>query len=98
MTEEAPHWRADRALSSADVAALLDEAGRSVEGVIRSIENINQRDAQGNRRVRIHGIGFPYVFTQPETMQSTGVRFATLMRALCHRNDGTFVGLNDFRR
>jgi hypothetical protein len=66
--------------------------------VIRSVAQINQADAQGNRRVRIHGIGFPYVFTQPETMQSTGVRFATLMRALCHDNGGTFVGLNDFRR
>jgi hypothetical protein len=66
--------------------------------VIRSVAQINQADAQGNRRVRIHGIGFPYVFTQPETMQSTGVRFATLMRALCHENGGTFVGLSDFRR
>ena len=26
-----------------------------------------------------------------------GIRFATLMRELTHRNGGTFVGLNDFR-
>jgi hypothetical protein len=29
-------------------------------------------------------------------MNSTGVRFATLMRALCYRNGGTFVGLTEF--
>ena len=28
---------------------------------------------------------------------STGVRFATLMRILCERNGGTFVGLNSLR-
>ncbi len=72
--------------------------GRSIDAVVRTVELINQADASGRRRVRIHGIGFPYVFTQPDRMQSTGVRFATLMRALCFENDGTFVGLNDFRR
>ena len=72
--------------------------GRSIDAVVRTVEMINQADASGRRRVRIHGIGFPYVFTQPDRMQSTGVRFATLMRALCFENDGTFVGLNDFRR
>jgi hypothetical protein len=89
-------WAPDKKIS---IYVFGDEfTGRSIEGVIRSVAQINQADAQGNRRVRIHGIGFPYVFTQPETMQSTGVRFATLMRALCHDNGGTFVGLNDFRR
>jgi hypothetical protein len=71
--------------------------GKSIENVIRTVDRINQADSRGNRRVRIHAIGFPYVLTQPQNMQSTGVRFATLMRALCYRNGGTFVGLNDFR-
>jgi hypothetical protein len=30
-------------------------------------------------------------------LQTTGIRFATLMRELTHRNGGTFVGLNDYR-
>jgi hypothetical protein len=89
-------WAPDKKIS---IYVFGDEfTGRSIEGVIRAVDQINQADAQGNRRVRIHGIGFPYVFTQPETMQSTGVRFATLMRALCYENGGTFVGLKDFRR
>jgi hypothetical protein len=71
--------------------------GKSIESVVRTVDQINLADSRGNRRVRIHGVGFPYVFTQPQNMQSTGVRFATLMRALCQRNGGTFVGLTDFR-
>ena len=30
-------------------------------------------------------------------MGVTGVRFATLMRVLCQKNGGTFVGLNTYR-
>ena len=47
--------------------------------------------------VRIHAIGFPTQFANPANMQITGIRFATLMRDLSWRNNGTFVGLNDFR-
>jgi hypothetical protein len=28
----------------------------------------------------------------------TGIRFATLMRVVCQKNGGTFVGLNTTRR
>jgi hypothetical protein len=44
--------------------------------------------------VRIHAIGFPTVFKVAGAPQSTGVKFATLMRILCRRNGGTFVGLS----
>ena len=44
------------------------------------------------RRVRIHALGFP---VRPDAPQFTSVRFATLMRELCARNGGTFVGLNE---
>jgi hypothetical protein len=50
--------------------------------------------SDGERRVRIHAIGFPTVFSVAGAGEHTGVRFATLMRILCRRNDGTFVGLN----
>ncbi len=71
--------------------------GNSIENVIRSVELINKADAQGNRLVRIHAVGFPVMFAQAQNLQYTGLRFATLMRALCDRNGGTFVGLNTFR-
>jgi hypothetical protein len=72
--------------------------GNSINDVLRIVDDINVADAQGNRLVRIHAVGFPFAFSQPSGLQSTGVRFAALMRALCYRNGGTFVALNDFRR
>ena len=40
------------------------------------------------------GYDFLTIFSFFFSGQNTGVRFATLMRILCRRNDGTFVGLN----
>ena len=54
---------------------------------------MNRKDAEGERLVRIHAIGFPTQFANPEPAGDR-IRFATLMRALCGRNGGTFVGLN----
>jgi hypothetical protein len=71
--------------------------GNSIENVIRTVDLINKEDARGNRLVRIHAVGFPVMFAQAQNLQYTGLRFATLMRALCDRNGGTFVGLNTFR-
>jgi ribosomal protein L29 len=66
--------------------------GSSVDSVVRAVDTINREDKSGRRRVRIHAIGFP---VRPDAPQYTSVRFATLMRILCDRNGGTFVGLNE---
>ena len=66
--------------------------GSSIDSVVRSVDMINREDGSGRRRVRIHAIGFP---VRPDAPQYTSVRFATLMRILCERNGGTFVGLNE---
>lgn len=71
--------------------------GRSIQEVVDAVERINPKDADGNPGVRIHAVGFPVQFSQPRQYQVTGIRFATLMRELSHRNGGTFVGLNEFR-
>ena len=80
------------------IYVLGDEfTGSSVEGVLRTVDYMNSRDASGAKRVRIHGIGFPTLFSQAgqsEFPETTTVRFAMLMRALCERNAGAFVGLN----
>ncbi len=68
--------------------------GGSMDATLRQIDQINVEDEDGNRLVRIHAIGFPYNFggnTIPASSQS----FAGLMRLLCERNGGTFVGLTD---
>ena len=67
-----------------------------MEPVLQEIDRINLKDAAGARRVRIHAVGFP-VLMQDELKGiagSTGDRFATLMREVCRRNGGAFVGLN----
>jgi hypothetical protein len=71
--------------------------GESIQQVVKTIDRINRADADGNRRVRIHAVGFPVQFARQRHLQTTGIRFATLMRELTYRNGGTFVGLNDYR-
>ena len=69
--------------------------GSSIDSVVKGVDVINRDDDQGERRVRIHAIGFP---VRPDAPQYTSIRFATLMRILCAKNGGTFVGLHDPER
>lgn len=71
--------------------------GESISQVVDIVSRINGVDEQGNHLVRIHAVGFPVQFIRSPHLQTTGIRFATLMRELTYRNGGTFVGLNDFR-
>ncbi len=80
------------------IYVLGDEfTGSSVDAVVRAVDYMNSRDASGAKHVRIHAIGFPTLFSQTgqtEAPETTTVRFAMLMRAICERNGGAFVGLN----
>jgi hypothetical protein len=69
-------------------------SGGSIDQVVRSVDRINAPNRNGERPVRIHAIGFPTVFQVARAPDSTGIKFATLMRILCWRNGGTFVGLS----
>lgn len=71
--------------------------GNSIAQVVDIVDRINRESAAGERLVRIHAVGFPTTFAAPANQQITGIRFASLMRELCFRNNGTFVALNDFR-
>ena len=73
------------------------QPGGSIQDVLTTIDRINVEDENGNRLVRIHGIGFPTIFAGPRRFQQSVYRYATLMREMTQRNGGTFVGLNDFR-
>jgi hypothetical protein len=66
--------------------------GPSIDAVVKGVDVINREDGSGQRRVRIHSIGFP---VRPEAPQITSIRFATLMRILCAKNGGAFVGLQE---
>lgn len=71
--------------------------GQSIQQVVQTVDRLNADNVDGERRVRIHAVGFPVQFIRPPQLQTTGIRFATLMRELTYKNGGTFVGLNDFR-
>ena len=72
-------------------------SGSRVQPVVDAIDRINRAGSPGGRRVRIHAVGFPVVMEKTSQPGNTGQRFATLMRILCQRNGGTFVGLNSTR-
>jgi hypothetical protein len=72
-------------------------SGNRFQPVIDAIDRINRAGRDGSRRVRIHAVGFPVVMEKTDQAGNTGQRFATLMRILCQRNGGTFVGLNSTR-
>jgi len=72
-------------------------SGPAIQPVINEVDRINKATRDGSRRVRIHAVGFPVVMDLTNKRGNTGERFATLMRALCQRNGGTFVGLNTTR-
>ena len=69
-------------------------SGTSIQPVIDEVSRINRAGAGGERLVRIHAVGFPVLVADRRGIGATGQRFATLMRALCQKNGGTFVGLN----
>ena len=60
-------------------------SGSSYDPVINAVVNLNRNRVSGDALARIHAVGFISNY-------STG-RFATLMRELTRRNNGTFIAL-----
>ncbi|MFZ9871415.1 MAG: VWA domain-containing protein [Steroidobacteraceae bacterium] len=86
------YWSADKRIS---IYVLGDEfTGETIQGALDAVDRINRPDETGRRRVRIHAVGFPEA---PGMTPFTNIRFSALMRAMCERNDGTFVGLTNVK-
>ena len=68
----------------------------SIQAVVDTVDNINKSLRGSERRVRIHAVGFPVLFTQARSEMNVA-RFAALMRRLAEDNNGSFVGLNSLR-
>jgi len=73
-----------------------DFARGSIQSVIDTVAQLNRADRSGQRRVRIHAVGFPVLFNQGG-LPANAVRYAALMRKLAEENGGSFVGLNGVR-
>mgnify|MGYP001813943039 CR=1 FL=1 len=85
------YWSPDKKIS---MYVFGDEfSGRSIEIVVRQVDAVNRVDADGNRMVRIHAVGFPFLFRGNGDIPPTAHKFSQLMRVLCERNGGTFVAL-----
>jgi hypothetical protein len=69
-----------------------DYSGNSLAAVVKEVDRLNHAAGTGERLVRIHAIGFPVQY-RPDQVTRSGYRFAHLMRVLCERNGGAFVGL-----
>ncbi len=66
---------------------------RNVDSAMAAIDRLNRPGPNGERLVRIHGVGFPGRFGSDRIPDTAG-SFATFMRAVCASNGGTFVALS----
>ncbi len=66
---------------------------RSIGGAMANIDKLNRPGPDGERLIRIHGVGFPGRFGSA-SVPSTAAAFATFMRAVCATHGGTFVALS----
>jgi hypothetical protein len=83
------YWSADKKIS---IYLFGDDyTGESIQAALDAVDRAN-RVVGGERRVRIHAIGFAMPSRVP---QFGNQRFSALMRAMCERNGGTFVGLHE---
>ena len=63
-----------------------DYSGDSYDRAVARIDQLNRKRGDGSRLARIHGIGF--------FVERSSQRFATLMREVTYRSDGTFIALS----
>ena len=69
------------------------QGSRSIDQAMAAIDRLNKPGPDGERLIRIHGVGFPGRFGSGNVPQ-TAASFATFMRAVCATNGGTFVALS----
>lgn len=67
---------------------------RSIDKAMAAIDLLNKPGPDGERLVRIHGVGFPGRFGS-SSIPNTAASFATFMRAVCATHGGTFVALSN---
>lgn len=91
------YWAPDKKIS---IYVFGDDFAGSVniDAVVQTIDRRNRVGADGTRRVRIHGVGFPRGFRGGGQIPKSAGDFAAVMRVLCDRNGGTFVALTDENR
>jgi hypothetical protein len=69
------------------------QGARSIDQAMGAIDRLNRPGPDGERMIRIHGVGFPGRFGSA-TVPNSSAAFATFMRAVCATHGGTFVALS----
>jgi hypothetical protein len=69
------------------------QGARSVDQAMGAIDRLNRPGPDGERMIRIHGVGFPGRFGSA-SVPASAAAFATFMRAVCATHGGTFVALS----
>ena len=72
-----------------------DEFTETADAVLRRLDELNPEDETGQRKVVINAVGFPTTIRYSFSMGNTGLKFANLMREVCHRHGGAFIALQD---
>ena len=66
---------------------------RTIDKAMDAIDRLNRPGKDGERLIRIHGVGFPGRFGSA-SVPNSAASFATFMRAVCATHGGTFVALS----
>jgi len=66
---------------------------RRIDQAMAAIDKLNRPGPDGERLIRIHGVGFPGRFGS-NSVPNSARAFATFMRAVCASHGGTFVALS----
>jgi hypothetical protein len=75
---------------------LGDEFTGTADAVLRRLDELNPRDeTTGKRHVVINAIGFPTAVKMGFSMGNTGVKYANLLREVCHQHGGAFIALRE---
>jgi hypothetical protein len=72
-----------------------DEFTGVADPVIRTLDQLNPADAEGNRRVTINAVLFPTTIRYEFGMGNTGLKLSNLMREVCYAHGGAMIALQD---
>lgn len=74
---------------------LGDEFTGTADAVLKRLDELNPKDANGKRQVVINAIGFPTAVRMGFSMDNTGVKYANLMREVAFQHGGAFIALQE---
>ena len=74
---------------------LGDEFTGTADAVLKRLDELNPKNADGKRKVVINAIGFPTAIRMGFSMGNTGVKYANLMREVTYQHGGAFIALRE---